>query len=311
MILCILEEIIMSSVFSSQLQSLRKARGVTQEQLAQSLSVSAQAVSKWENGSYPDGDLLPKIADYFGVTIDYLYGRERDEQSIEQQIVSMLNAVSNSSEWPEKAHNILWATQISIWKEGKRFYARPVSSPENLTASTLLSDDVITYMRLNSDFEYYTFLKKPENGYEGYFKDFDGYERLFSFLADKSNLKILCYMLSLNRGEQISAQAVSRQLSVPLKKTEEALDFLCNITKQNPPVNYFYIIKDDGSREKIYGGNTISGISFIILLAAADTMLNSPDSYQMQVCATDKGLFDRSALDFAKAYKNDKGKNNP
>ena len=40
-------------------------------------------------------------------------------------------------------------------------------------------------------------------------------------------------------------------------------------------------------------------------------MLNSPDSYQMQVCATDKGLFDRSALDFAKAYKNDDGKNNP
>ena len=57
----------METVFSSQLQKLRKESGVTQEALASHLGVSPQAVSKWENGSYPDGDLLPKIADYFSV----------------------------------------------------------------------------------------------------------------------------------------------------------------------------------------------------------------------------------------------------
>ena len=80
-----------------QISKIRKQKEISQEELAEKVGVSRQAVSKWENGSYPDGDLLPKIADYFGVSIDYLYGRERDEQSIEQQIVSMLNAVSNSS----------------------------------------------------------------------------------------------------------------------------------------------------------------------------------------------------------------------
>ena len=63
------------TLFSKNLQKLRKERGVTQEQLASVLGVSPQAVSKWENGSYPEGDLLPKLADYFDVSVDYLLGR--------------------------------------------------------------------------------------------------------------------------------------------------------------------------------------------------------------------------------------------
>ncbi|MCR5330327.1 MAG: helix-turn-helix transcriptional regulator [Lachnospiraceae bacterium] len=66
--------------FSTTLQTLRKEAGLTQEQLASKFGVSAQAVSKWENGSFPEGDLIPKIADHFGVSIDYLYGREEKDR---------------------------------------------------------------------------------------------------------------------------------------------------------------------------------------------------------------------------------------
>ena len=60
--------------FNEKLQELRKKKGVTQEQAAQALNVSPQAVSKWEtNTSQPDVQMLPLIADYFGVSIDYLY----------------------------------------------------------------------------------------------------------------------------------------------------------------------------------------------------------------------------------------------
>ena len=49
---------------SNKIKELRKQRGITQEQLADSIGVSFQAVSKWENSStYPDIELLPKIAD--------------------------------------------------------------------------------------------------------------------------------------------------------------------------------------------------------------------------------------------------------
>ena len=54
---------------------LRKEKGLTQEQLAEKVGVSAQAVSKWENDiSCPDITLLPLLADLFGVSVDELLG---------------------------------------------------------------------------------------------------------------------------------------------------------------------------------------------------------------------------------------------
>lgn len=53
----------------------RKAMGLTQQQLAEKLHVSYQAVSKWENGtSCPDIDLLPRLASVFQISIDALLG---------------------------------------------------------------------------------------------------------------------------------------------------------------------------------------------------------------------------------------------
>lgn len=85
------------TTFSAQLQKLRKDRKVTQEQLAAHLGVSSQAVSKWENGSYPDGDLLPKIADFFDVSIDYLYGRADRDVPVTQQIINELQGIRHLS----------------------------------------------------------------------------------------------------------------------------------------------------------------------------------------------------------------------
>lgn len=104
----------METVFSKQLQKLRKQSGITQEQLADKLGVTAQAVSKWENGSYPDGDLLPKIADIFDVSIDNLYGRGEEKCSFEQQVLNHMRAIADSSqdssaEWLENYLNIIWA----------------------------------------------------------------------------------------------------------------------------------------------------------------------------------------------------------
>lgn len=55
---------------------LRKEKNMTQEALANALGVTNQAVSKWESDqSCPDIALLPTLADLFGVSIDYLFGR--------------------------------------------------------------------------------------------------------------------------------------------------------------------------------------------------------------------------------------------
>ena len=58
-----------------KIKELRKAQDVTQEKLADYLNISYQAVSKWENGlALPDITLVPQLANFFGVTCDYLLG---------------------------------------------------------------------------------------------------------------------------------------------------------------------------------------------------------------------------------------------
>ena len=59
--------------FNEKLQELRKQKGITQEELAESLYVSRTAISKWESGrGYPNIDSLKSIAKFFGITIDEL-----------------------------------------------------------------------------------------------------------------------------------------------------------------------------------------------------------------------------------------------
>ena len=62
------------------IKALRKARGFTQEQLADMLGLSFQAVSKWEtNVNTPDISLLPAIAKVLGTSIDQLFSKSNPE----------------------------------------------------------------------------------------------------------------------------------------------------------------------------------------------------------------------------------------
>ncbi len=68
----------------NRIRELRKAKGLTQEQMASAFSVSPQAVSKWENGGgYPDMGLIPIIANYFDVTLDDLFDFDVNKKSEE------------------------------------------------------------------------------------------------------------------------------------------------------------------------------------------------------------------------------------
>ena len=59
--------------FQDRLYRLRKERGISQEELANAVGVSRQAVQKWESGaSAPDVGNLVALSDFFGTTLDYL-----------------------------------------------------------------------------------------------------------------------------------------------------------------------------------------------------------------------------------------------
>ena len=69
---------------SEKLQNLRRAAGLSQEQLAEQLGVTRQAVSKWETGEgKPDIDNLLPLAKLLGTTVDYLLDDGADEPRTE------------------------------------------------------------------------------------------------------------------------------------------------------------------------------------------------------------------------------------
>lgn len=64
-------------IFIEREKSLRKMRGMNKTQMAAALSISRQSVSAWEKGErLPSFDVLCRLAEYFGVSTDYLLGRE-------------------------------------------------------------------------------------------------------------------------------------------------------------------------------------------------------------------------------------------
>jgi transcriptional regulator with XRE-family HTH domain len=73
----------MAPTLGNKISELRRSKGITQEEIAEKLGVSPQAVSKWENDiSCPDILLLPKIAEMLGVTVDELLSDKPKQQTM-------------------------------------------------------------------------------------------------------------------------------------------------------------------------------------------------------------------------------------
>ena len=76
-------------MLSTSIKQLRTSRGLSQVELAKKLSVTKQTVSNWENDNIqPSIDMLEKLADFFGVSTDYLLGRV-EESPISTQGLSV------------------------------------------------------------------------------------------------------------------------------------------------------------------------------------------------------------------------------
>lgn len=107
--------------FGKKIATLRKEQKVTQAQLAEYLMVQPQTVSRWEvEGGVPDVTLLPRIALFFGITLDELFGMTdmeqldrlvykysvlRDERSFEEVMRGIETAIGSVAEQLHMAHN--------------------------------------------------------------------------------------------------------------------------------------------------------------------------------------------------------------
>lgn len=99
---------------ADRIQIQRKNKGISQEELADKIGVSRQAVSKWESGqSLPDIEKIILLSDYFEVTSDYLLrGTEISSDTVENKIDARIFFMVGS------VFNFMGLmTAIMIWKE--------------------------------------------------------------------------------------------------------------------------------------------------------------------------------------------------
>lgn len=101
----------MNSKFPTNVKQLRIKNGVTQQQLADVMSVTATGVSYWESGkAVPSYETLQKLADYFNVSLDTLMGNESDKNDDDDFMILFRKAEQVDEDDKEKLKDILKST---------------------------------------------------------------------------------------------------------------------------------------------------------------------------------------------------------
>lgn len=137
---------------SDRIQILRKTKGISQEELADKIGVSRQAVSKWESEqSIPDLDKVIIMSDYFSVTTDYiLKGIESPERSVKKgnpnifvivgTVLNFIGLVITAAIWYEKQQPMAFAIGLVFMALGCMVFGVGVSnSSESAGRSAKLS----------------------------------------------------------------------------------------------------------------------------------------------------------------------------
>lgn len=107
----------MAKTIGQIIKELRRQKGITQEELAEMMYVTPQAISKWERDvGYPDITQLVPLADAFGVSTDVLLNHEGGEQDVDIEKYREKSF--------ELAHKGLIDERISLWREAIQKYPR-------------------------------------------------------------------------------------------------------------------------------------------------------------------------------------------
>lgn len=100
-------------MFSENLKTIRKSKGLTQEEVASYLNVVRQTISKWEKGlSVPDAETLVKIADLFEVSVSELLGEKLDSENNINDIAEQLSKINEQLVIKNRRFRRIWKVII-------------------------------------------------------------------------------------------------------------------------------------------------------------------------------------------------------
>lgn len=271
----------MEQDFNANLRRLRKQKGMTQEQLADAVGVSAQAVSKWEQNGFPDTPLLPAIADSLGVSIDELFGRKQEDTTdIFNQILQYLLSFPED-ERLKSVFDLCWAIcepfiGITRYEPLPDYHIRASESRH----AEVLRKNGFLQAKADHTQQYFLLLPEPENGYDSFFPYQDRYVQLFEILAFPDVLRAL-YYLAENGGEKyhsslyFTKHTLAHMLSIESAHAQEIIEKLLSVSLIEKAS-----LNTGEKQEPIY--TYIAGCNFVSFMTFAHTLLNRPKYYCYQ-----------------------------
>ena len=193
---------------------LRKEKNMTQEQLAEKMGVSINAVSKWERGiSFPDVSLYKKLCNELNISIEELINGEKDnsESAKEKALITSINEREKEKKKSKRLFVIL-SIIFFIIISFLIFYN--LKAKINLVNdSDYLYDEVISFLKKKE------FVENPDSKYE----DFNVFYSYYGFGIEKEKRYKYVYMWIYNSSYYIEsaenggALALSTSNSIPLK----------------------------------------------------------------------------------------------
>lgn len=258
----------------AMIAKLRKEKSVTQEELALKVGVSSQAVSKWENGGMPDAELLPKIADFFEVSIDTLFDRNfKDQQDITRAIAAQF-ADKNEEEMISTMFRLCWEMEKALFggANGKSLEEIQQSiGAEDQTYSSILCDSGFTRVGIGNRLPYFLLVPEPRDKDRAFFEGID----YPAFFKDFSDPKVFQAMVMLNKRKHDKA-FTTNLLVKHLDVDKESATEIIRILQKYGLIRITQFEMDDDEQE-IYTFQPTP--SFIALLIFAREMIDKPNHF--------------------------------
>ncbi len=102
-------------MLQENLKTLRKSKGMTQEEMADRLHVVRQTISKWEKGlSVPDADILTRIAELFEVSVSDLLGDITSNAEDRNTVVEQLSRINEQLAIKNRQAKKIWQIVLSV-----------------------------------------------------------------------------------------------------------------------------------------------------------------------------------------------------
>ena len=258
-----------------QIASLRKEKGVRQEELAKYVGVSAQAVSKWENGGVPDVELLPKIADFFSVSIDRLFDRNISDSNLQSALMKKIIETPDDQKI-KVAFDLCWDIERALYpyykyidKDGIEDYAEEFDGKG--VYSSIMRNDGFTLMGISDCHKYFLLVPDPRSTSEAYFGGID-YPAFFKDMSDRTFFDACVFLNQRDANKAFTPMLLVKNLGIDAQKADEILK-----TLEKYHLVYPSQIEMDDELKTVYRFSPPP--SFVALLIFAREIIIKPDLY--------------------------------